>query len=411
MDMSLSPPAATALRLLEQAGFEAWLVGGSVRDACLGRPLGDVDLATKALPAQMERVFAGYTTIPTGLAHGTLTVIVEGLPLEITTYRSDGTYSDGRHPDSVRFVFNIEEDLARRDFTCNAMAWHPTRGLFDPYLGLADCQAGLLRAVGVAQERFVEDALRILRALRFASQLGFVIEEGTLNAMMAAKDGLASVSAERIAQELNRALLGEYAVQALRAYPQVLLLALPELFPRQDDWEHSLRRLAHTPADLALRWAALFVAGDKPAHSAQLIETVMIRLKQPKALREQAVALVKQHQERIDLQNLRLYLSRLGVDATQKLLRLQRAEALAQESEDASQIDELLVEAQRIQAAGEPLWARDLEVRGDDLLALGYPANARLGQALDALLHEVLIGSLPNNKAALMKRAAELLQK
>ena len=231
MHFHLPEAARTALSLLEAPAMRpGWWAAAC--DAYLGRQPGDIDIATSALPEEeMQRVFATHKTIPTGIAHGTITLLLDGHSMEITTYRTDGEYTDKRRPDEVVFVRNIKEDLARRDFTCNAMAYHPARGLFDPCSGRADCDARLLRAVGKPDLRFEEDALRILRALRFACQLGFEIEENTLTAMMDKADGLAFVSKERVAAELNRALISDYVAQALRRYPRVLFLALPELTP------------------------------------------------------------------------------------------------------------------------------------------------------------------------------------
>ena len=427
-----------ALGMLTRAGFEAWLVGGCVRDHCLGRVPGDYDIATSARPHEAQAAFSGYRTLETGLAHGTVTLLIAGRQLEVTTFRKDGAYSDHRRPDSVRFVDDLTEDLARRDFTCNAMAYHPARGLRDPFGGQADCGQGLLRAVGEPQKRFEEDALRILRGLRFACQLGFAIEENTLSAMMDKGGLLSAVSAERIAEELNRALVSTRAAEALRRYPQVLFLALPELAPmlrmpcRQHDvWEHSLRTLDATPPDLAIRWAALYLDSGKPhaaqadpdgatrfrghqAISTRLAEQAMDRLKQARALREQAVALVRHQNERIGPDNLRICLSRLGSDLTLKLLQLQRAGLAAHSplgARQAARLEELYEEGKRIVATGEALQARDLKADGRDLMALGYRQDARLGRTLERLLDLVLRGELPNDREALLDKARQMLDK
>ena len=436
MHINLPDAVLKVLSALARAGHEAYLVGGCVRDAYLGRPAGDVDIATSALPQEMQAIFSDYKTIPTGLAHGTLTLLIDGQALEVTTYRTDGEYTDHRRPDSVRFVRSLTEDLARRDFTVNAMAWHPDQGLKDPFSGRADCAARLLRAVGEPARRFQEDALRILRALRFACQLGFQIESNTLKAMMDQASGLHFVSQERVAQELNRALVGEYVEQALRAYPQVLFMALPELRPmlhtpqrtrfhRYDVWEHTLHTLAASPPDTAIRWAALYHDSGKPhttdiqpdgstrfrGHeriSARLMDEAMLRLKQSKALREQTVALVKYHDERIGPDNLKVWMSRLGLQTTLKLLRLQRADLAAHADivhHRLPQIDLLYEEALRLQQEGAPLHIRDLQVDGNDLMQLGFEANETLGHALSHLLSMVLHGQLENIKEDLLAEA------
>ena len=265
MHIELPKPVTKAIGLLESAGFEAWVVGGAVRDAMAaemarasmqakqGNPAADGkeqatgeqhqeqpapqdwDLTTNALPAQMQAVFAGERVIETGLKHGTLTVLMDGLPLEITTYRVDGTYTDNRRPDSVQFTGRLEEDLARRDFTVNAMAYHPVRGLCDPYGGAEDLAAGIIRCVGEPGKegepvrRFSEDALRILRALRFAAVRGMQIEPETKAAVFSEKDRLLNISAERIREELDKLLHGDYCADILIDYAEVIAVVIPEM--------------------------------------------------------------------------------------------------------------------------------------------------------------------------------------
>ena len=208
---------AEAMARLENAGHSAYLVGGALRDALLSREAHDFDVTTSALPEDMERVFAGYPVIETGLKHGTLTVLIDGYPIEITTFRIDGEYRDARHPEGVTFTDRVEGDLARRDFTVNAMAYNETRGLVDEFGGREDLAAGILRAVGDPNARFSEDALRILRAFRFMSKLGFKIEENTLAATRACREGLSRISAERITAELCGLFEGKSAATALAA--------------------------------------------------------------------------------------------------------------------------------------------------------------------------------------------------
>lgn len=418
--MRFVPPdfVRTALDLLTASGHEAWLVGGCVRDACLKKTPGDYDIATSALPAQTRTALNGYKTFDTGLAHGTLSVLIGGRTIEITTYRRDGAYTDSRRPDSVTFVRSLDEDLARRDFTCNAMAYNPEKGLYDPFDGRADCERRLLRAVGEPLERFHEDALRILRALRFACQLGFRIEDGTLEAMMAAGNLLKKVSRERVAHELNRALLGEFPARALRAYPDALLLALPELESTVHQetgrpWERTLRALSTLPSDLPLRWAALFAlhGGSDGQGGADALSSVMARLKQPGALCAEAVLLLRWFPKPLRQDNLKPALSELGYAAAFRLLALKRA-FLAGNDEARDEIralDALGQEAGRLRDSGACLNLRDLAVSGTDLLAIGYRENKALGQALDALLQLVLRDKLPNEREALLKAAAERL--
>ena len=276
-------PALEAIARLRAAGFLAYLVGGCVRDTLLGRVPGDWDITTAALPEQVEAVFAGERIIETGLKHGTVTVLLDGLPLEITTFRTEAAYSDHRHPDAVAFTPSLTEDLARRDFTINAMAWTLEKrgegldaGLQDPFGGQADLEKKLIRCVGDPHKRFEEDALRILRALRFASQLDFTIDPATAAAAHALRDTLALVSRERIAVELTKLLCGPAARRIIVEYWEILSVPLPELAPMAgldqrnkhhcyDVLEHSAAAVEAVPPEKLLRWAALLHDVAKPA--------------------------------------------------------------------------------------------------------------------------------------------------
>ena len=217
--MRFPPAIAIAEQRLIDAGGEAFAVGGCVRDALLGRPCHDYDLTTNLPPARVIEAFAGYTVVPTGLRHGTVTVHIDGLPIDVTTYRIDGAYADGRHPAEVRFTGSLEDDLRRRDFTMNAVCHSAGRGFVDPFGGIGDIRAGRIRCVGDPHERFSEDALRILRAVRFAAQLGFAVEPETARAMYETAGGLARISAERIFSELTGALTAPYAGEARSLQP------------------------------------------------------------------------------------------------------------------------------------------------------------------------------------------------
>ena len=269
---------------LEEAGFEAWVVGGFVRDALLGGRGHDVDVTTSAPWQKTAEVLrrAGIEVHETGVKHGTVTAVVGGLPVETTTYRVEGAYSDKRHPDEVRFVTDAREDLARRDFTVNAMAYHPARGLLDPFGGQEDLASGVIRAVGDPSLRFEEDALRVLRAVRFACRLGFRIEGRTEEALARSADGLRAVAQERIGQEMDGILASGRVSWALRREFDVMARALPELAPMRgfdqrspyhayDVLEHTARvcaaveELSGGAAPRALRWAALLHDAAKPA--------------------------------------------------------------------------------------------------------------------------------------------------
>lgn len=275
MVLAMPEDAACIIRRLNEKGYPAYAVGGCVRDALLQKTPKDWDICTGATPAQMQEVFAGWHVVETGLQHGTLTVVCHHTPYEVTTFRTDGEYTDHRHPDSVIFVQSVEKDLARRDFTINAMAWHPAEGLVDCFGGQEDLQRGLIRCVGNPVDRFTEDALRILRALRFASVYGFAIEAETAAAIHQLKDTIAHVAAERIQVEMTKLLCGDHAADILRAFRDVVAVILPEIAPcfdfdqkrshhLYDVWEHILHTVAAVPPIPALRWAALFHDTGKP---------------------------------------------------------------------------------------------------------------------------------------------------
>ena len=266
-----------ALDRLEAAGYSAYLVGGCVRDTLMGRRPHDFDLCTSATPEQVKAALPGERFLDTGLRHGTVTLLpADGGPIEITTYRVEGGYSDSRHPDGVRFVQDIRFDLSRRDFTVNAMAYSPARGLVDPFGGQRDLKKGLLRCVGVPAKRLDEDALRILRGLRLAAQTGFDIEHDTAEAMRRKSHTLLHLTPERVFSELNRLLLARYVGRVLRQAYDVLSVVLPELEPMvgfdqhnyhhlYDIFEHTVRVVESVPPTPALRWAALFHDSGKPS--------------------------------------------------------------------------------------------------------------------------------------------------
>ncbi|MBQ6521788.1 MAG: CCA tRNA nucleotidyltransferase, partial [Atopobiaceae bacterium] len=276
--------AVRVVDALEAAGFEAWVVGGWVRDALLGSASHDVDVCSSARWQDAARVLraAGLAVHETGTQHGTVTAISCGKPVEVTTYRVDGSYSDARHPDSVTFVSDVREDLARRDFTINAMAYHPERGLLDPYGGERDLAAGLVRAVGDARARFDEDALRVLRAVRFAARYGFAVEEGTHEALSEYAPCLSLIANERIGQEVRGIFATGRMAWALETERDAMVAAIPELAPlvgfEQNSRWHIFDAYAHTAAVVAgmecvtagmaseaMRWAALLHDVAKPA--------------------------------------------------------------------------------------------------------------------------------------------------
>ena len=436
-----SPAALRVLEALEDAGFEAWFVGGCVRDAILDRPGNDIDIATNAHWQQVQAVCQaqGMATHETGVKHGTLTVVCNGEPFEVTTYRTDGAYSDARHPDSVQFVSSIEEDLARRDFTINAMAYHPQRGLFDPFQGQEDLKARTIRAVGDPDARFKEDALRILRGVRFSSQLGFAIERRTVAGMNQAVSLLASIAVERIRAEIEGMLCGPYVHAALMNYDIVIDAIIPELAPLRgfdqlsryhiyDVMEHTAFVVEYTqPATPVLRWAALLHDIGKPeafftdaqgyghfygheAISARIAEPLCKRLKLPPRTTHNILTLVRYHDTYVvpEPKPVKRFLRKIDgdVDLLRALCALKRADAQAHAPEyrqGVQKADELEACLDAILEQKQAVSIKDLAINGRDVLACGIKPGPRVGEVLDTALEAVIEERVPNERDALLK--------
>lgn len=416
---------------LENAGFVAYAVGGCVRDALLGLQPHDYDLCTAATPDTTAAVFSNHTLVRAGEKHGTIGVVVDGEVIEITTFRDEGDYMDSRHPQWVEFVTDIEQDLARRDFTVNAMAYSPIRGFADPFGGRKDLENHILRAVGDPELRFSEDALRILRGVRFAVRYGLIPEENTQSAMEVLAHRMAFLAKERVMDELSK-LLPLVTADDLRRFSPILCAAIPELTPmvgfRQHTPHHAYDIFTHTayvvegvPAVLPLRWAALlhdigkvstfFLSADGRGHfpghakaGAQMADQILLRLKAPTALRQDVVFLIDKHMTPLtaDKKLLRRRLSQYGQQRLTMLLALQKADFCAKgvtgDNADFAAVEALLAE---ILAENACLSIKDLAVNGHDLMALGYCGPA-IGQALQYLLDQVLDDRLPNEKEALL---------
>ncbi len=425
------------LQTLAAAGHEAYLVGGCVRDLLRGVPPHDWDICTSALPEETERCFADRRVIETGLKHGTVTVVEEGEPYEITTYRTEGPYSDSRRPDFVCFVPNLEEDLARRDFTMNAIAMDLQGNLRDPYGSADDIKSRLIRCVGEPDQRFQEDGLRVMRALRFAAVFGYEIEERTARAVHENRAMLDRVAAERINTELCKLLVGQNAGEVLWQYPDVFCQFWPELGPlvtlEQNNpwhcwggWEHTIRALEEAPADVTLRLAMLLHDIGKPAckstdekgidhfygHpavSAQLADKMLRALKFDNKTRERVVLLVERHDVQLlpRSQVIRRWLNRLSPEAFFQLLDIKRADNMGQAPEKVrdrlAELDVIRAKAERILAERQCLTLKDLAVNGRDVIAAGVAPGPEVGQVLEGLLGQVLSGSIPNEREALMK--------
>lgn len=432
--------AKFVLKTLEQAGHEAWCVGGCVRDSLLGREPEDWDVTTSALPEETMEVF-GALAIPTGLQHGTVTVRTERKSVEVTTYRVDGAYRDHRRPDTVTFTRSLEEDLRRRDFTVNAMALDLRGELRDPFGGRDDLERQILRCVGEPDRRFEEDALRIMRGLRFAAALGFSICAETGESMRRKRKLLSEIAVERIQVELLKLLAGPKAAEVLREYPDVIGVFWPEILPMvgfdqknyhhcYDVWEHTLHAVAAVPADAAVRCAALLHDIGKPrcftvdegglghfyGHSQisrELADTMLRRLKCSTEFRESVVCLVDWHDRdipRID-KAVRRALGKLGEDRMRSLIALKRADNLAQAPEFHSrqtEIDKGEEILNRLLAENACFSLKQMAVNGNDLTEIGL-AGREIGRVLRVLLEKVLDGELPNEREALMKAVAQIV--
>ena len=436
--MFLPENIQNCIDLLETAGFAAYAVGGCVRDACLGLTPHDYDLCTSALPAQTEEVFRDYRLVLAGEKHGTVTVITEDRPVEITTFRTEGGYRDNRHPDWVKFVPDIEGDLARRDFTVNAMAYSPKRGFADPFGGRVDLENHILRAVGDPVSRFQEDSLRILRGVRFAARFGLTPEENTLNAMLSQRHLMEHLARERVFDELCKLILIAKAEDITRFAP-ILAAVIPELKPMigfdQHSPHHAYDLITHTahvvegvPATLPLRWAALLHDTGKVTtftrdatgrghfyghakESAAIADNILRRLKAPTALREEVVTLIGRHMTRLQPERklLRRQVSRFGFPMVENMLCLQEADMGSKgtgEDDGSSLFAEVRGILGQLKAEEACLNLKALAVNGNDLMALGFQGK-EIGTCLNALLEQVVDERLPNEKKALLAFAAE----
>ncbi|HTX73251.1 MAG TPA: HD domain-containing protein [Rectinemataceae bacterium] len=424
---------------LAQAGKACYLVGGAVRDYLLGRAVSDFDLATDALPEELKPLFK--RVLPTGIKHGTVTLLYKGLSVEVTTFRSESGYSDGRHPDQVYFASTIEEDLSRRDFTINAMAFDLRGGrLVDPHGGQRDLSAKLIRAVGEPLERFREDGLRPLRAIRFAAQLGFEIEERTLEAIGHSVDRLGLVSFERLRDEFVKCLLSPLPSRAVRLMESSGMLAviLPELaacrgveqkgMHRFDVLDHLLESLDAAPPRIELRLSALFHDLGKPAAKVELpgseptfyrheelsardTEIIMRRLRFPGALVEHVTLLVRHHMFFYDDSwtdaAVRRFIARVGADNLEDLfaLRLADGSGMTGQPADPRSLEALRERVEDVLAREHALGIKDLAIGGEDLATLGIPRGPVMGRILKELLETVLDDPALNSRERLLEIA------
>lgn len=434
IEIKIPQYAAELMQVLEQAGYEVWCVGGCVRDALMGVTPHDWDLCTSAMPDEMMKAFSAYRTIPTGLKHGTLTVLNRGEMVEITTYRCDGDYLDHRRPESVTFVRDIRSDLERRDFTMNAICMNIRGELFDPFDGEGDIKRGLIRCVGEPRRRFDEDALRIFRAVRFAAKTGFPIDSETLDAAMDMRSLLDEVSAERLYSELKSLLIQPHAGEVLRQYREIIAQVIPEVrdsfdFPQNnphhcyDIWEHITHSVENIRPDPLLRTVMLLHDIGKPMKhtvdekgvdhfklhqlaGADMADEILRRLKSDTASRKRITALVAEHDNRIPAQvkSVKRFIAKYDYGFYSDWLEVRRADTLAQSQylreEKLAELDELGRIAEELRGQDACLKISDLAVGGKELMALGYKGK-EIGDLLKLMLSEVIEERLDNTPEAL----------
>jgi tRNA nucleotidyltransferase (CCA-adding enzyme) len=441
MELQIPPQVAAVLDALEQGGFEACLVGGCVRDSLLGKAPEDWDVATSARPEDAERALCGFRVLETGLKHGTVTALSGGLPVEVTAYRIDGRYSDGRHPDRVAFTGSLQEDLARRDFTVNALAYSRKEGLVDCFGGRNDLERKRIRCVGQPDRRFQEDGLRILRALRFSSVLGFSIERGTARSLVRNRALLDRIARERIQSEFTKMICGKNAAQVMREFREVVAQFVPEIRPcfgfdqhnphhRYDVWEHTLHCVESAPPEPVLRLTMFLHDIGKPgcftrdakgighfyghaSQSAELAQTILKRLRYDKKTVRTVVELIRCHDLPLppDERFLRRRLNRLGEEKLRLLFQVAAADTMGKNQADRSRL-ETLKNAERlldmILTQEQCFSLSSLAVGGKDLLLEGIPEGPAVGDMLQTLLSAVIDGKCSNSRTELLQYVRQL---
>ena len=445
MKINIPENAKKVINQLNNSAFEAYAVGGCVRNAMMGIEPHDWDICTSAKPDEMERVFKDYETHDFGLKHGTLTVMSGGEAFEVTTYRIDGAYSDNRHPEQVTFTDDLTLDLSRRDFTCNAMAYNDKDGVIDPFGGAEDIKKGILRCVGDPDKRFNEDALRILRGLRFASTCGFDIEKSTAQSIHKNAALLNNIAYERIRSELTGLLRGEAVCKILTEFRNVIAVFIPEIkptfdFPQHtkhhvyDVWQHIVHSIDSVEQNDILRMTMLLHDLGKPqacttdkngcnhfkGHqqiSAELAEKILKRLRFPNEFSETCLKLILWHDERCSgsKKQIKRLLNNIGEENTRLLFKVQRADTAAQSeylrAEKFASIDLAERQTEEILAENQCFNLKSLEVNGSDIKALGVKEGRAIGELLNKLLDDVIEERVPNDKGALLRLAQKYISK
>ncbi len=435
MKIQVPTPVQTIIDRLSKAGYEAYAVGGCIRDSITGAIPNDWDICTSALPETVEKVFDGFHIIETGLQHGTVTLMIDHVGYEITTYRTEGTYSDRRKPDYVEFVTDLREDVKRRDFTINAMAYNDENGLQDYFGGIADLERHIIRCVGDANDRFNEDALRILRAMRFAATFDFEIAKETAQAMHDNKALLSYISKERISVELMKLLSGKGASRILREFSDILCEVIPEISPcigfeqnsphhTMDVWEHTLSAIDYADSDSVIRLTMLLHDIGKPhtyteengrghfyGHEeagAKIANTIIKRLKMSNDILDTVTTLIRYHDSlhSITKKGIKRLLNKIGMDKAQLLTRVAYADMMAHAQDTIDKgtpqlefVKQMLAE---IEENSECYKVTDLAIGGKELIAAGF-SGREIGEKLNLLLEAVIDDKVENNIDNLIK--------
>lgn len=441
MRINLPNEVKFILERLNKRGFEGYAVGGCIRDLILNKRPYDWDITTSANPDEILNIFSDFKTADTGLKHGTVTVIMNHKPFEITTYRTEGVYSDNRHPDKVEFSTSISDDLSRRDFTMNAVSYNESDGIYDPFCGINDINNKIIKSIGNPDTRFKEDALRILRGLRFSAVLGFDIEENTAKSMFKNKNLLNNISGERISSEFNKLIIGDNAYNVIKNFRDIIAEFIPEIIPSFefdqhnphhcfDVWEHSLIALKKTESDKILRLAIFFHDLGKPyclkfdsegighfkthnIKSAEITQAVLKRLKYDAKTLKEVTQLVLHHDDKLkcDRQSVKRYISEYGRETMIKLMKIQLADNSAKKDKNSPRFraaNEILRQVYDITENNECCTVSELKINGNDIIALGVPKSKLIGEILKSLLELVIRGECENSKDTLIKKAEEI---
>lgn len=442
MNITIPKSIEHIINRIENAGYEAFAVGGCIRDLILGKEPYDWDITTSALPEKIIELFSEYKTVPTGLKHGTVTVIINHIPYEITTYRKESSYSDNRHPDSVEFSTSLSDDLSRRDFTMNAVAFNSQYGIYDMFNGISDIKKRIIRAIGNPDLRFEEDALRILRALRFAAVLGFEIETETSKSIIKNKNLLQKISKERIISEFNKLICGDYADKILAEYRDVFAVFIPEIIPTfdfyqhnphhcYDVWTHSLIALKNTEKDKTLRLAIFFHDIGKPftlkfdeqgighfkTHNikgTEITRSVLKRLKYDRKTILDVTWLIYHHDQKLstDRPSVKHYINIYGAELLIMLMKIQLADNSAKKEKRSKRYTDaemILKTINDILSKNECCTTAQLDINGKDILALGVRSGEKIGEILNSLLELVITEKCLNKKDLLLKEAEKIM--